>query len=105
MSGLDPIFFATREAAYGPQEPIPTGRQPCPLIEVHRPKCEGEMSAIVVIMQRLAMQAGFKRDAAAIDGEDARPPGNQRSNRGSDPQGVAARVGRSTRYERRTSQA
>ena len=55
------------------------------------------MSAIVVIMQRLAMQAGFKRDAAAIDGEDARPPGNQRSNRGSDPQGVAARVGRSTR--------
>jgi hypothetical protein len=37
MSGLDPIFFAAREARYGPQESIPTGRKPCPLTEVHRP--------------------------------------------------------------------
>jgi len=26
-----------RAVPAGPQEPIPTGYQPCPLIEVHRP--------------------------------------------------------------------
>jgi hypothetical protein len=50
----------------GPQEPIPTGRQPCPLVEVHRPSARVSGEAI----RQRRRQSGRKprrRFASIID--------------------------------------